>query len=168
VVTSIDDIVREITTNGVYSAMMHVFALSAALGLVIRSYIPPTSVNLDYTAMYTCDVVGRGVMPTGPPKFTIMWSAASAPASPTELTVNHVVWLAKRGQDVAAPDSQVSEESDVECDHSVSSAQSDAGEAGRQTLAEAGNTGLLTNIHITANELSPTKLRNDAPADVIK
>ena len=71
------------------------------------------------------DVVGCSVETTGSPKFVIMWSSASAPASVAEFNVNHVVWLAEHGHDVSALALQVSEESDAESDVSMSLAESD-------------------------------------------
>ena len=95
-VTSYDTMIREVTTLGAWCDMMHVYALSAALGVVIASYIPPVSHDTSYFTIYTRDVIGSGVTTPSPARFTLMWSAAQPPLQPDHFSVNHVVLLVSR------------------------------------------------------------------------
>ena len=88
----------EVTKPGERCEMLHVYALSAALGVAIQSYMPPaSSLSIGY-AIYTCAVIGRGVDPSSSPAFTLMWSSAVAPLSQSNFIVNHVVILQRRPQ----------------------------------------------------------------------
>jgi hypothetical protein len=82
---------------------MHVYALSSAFGVVVESYLLPTSARCSGYNMYTCSVSGRGVRNTAQPKFTLMWSSAKAPKCRTDFHVNHIVLLAQKRQPDVTP-----------------------------------------------------------------
>ena len=99
VVCPYDDLVSSVTTLGggaSWADMMHIYGLSAALDVVIGSYMPPTTDDWTVHSIYNCKIVGRAVRPTSTPKFTLMWSSVTAPRFPDEFRVNHFVFLAER------------------------------------------------------------------------
>ena len=95
-VTTYDRMISEVTKVGEWCDLMHVYALSAALGVVVKSYIPPVSHDIAYYSIYTRDIICSGVDPTSPAQFTVMWSATEAPSCPSDFKVNHVVLLMRR------------------------------------------------------------------------
>ena len=66
-----DKLVNDVTTDGAYSELAHMYALSAAMGCNIQSYMPPTTaIWMDNP--YTKVIVGRGVSNGAGAKFTLM------------------------------------------------------------------------------------------------
>jgi hypothetical protein len=78
---------------GNYAELMHVYAISAAFGVIIQSYEPPTAALGLGTSPYTTTVVGSGVRVTSAAIFTLMWTATTLPTLGTDLHVNHIVLL---------------------------------------------------------------------------
>src|SRR6218665_3903431 len=74
--------------------MAIIYALSAAVGCVIQSYMPPTSA-IGLGNPYTKTVVGRGLRNTGSAKFTVMWTMMSVPMRSCDFKPNHFVYLAE-------------------------------------------------------------------------
>ena len=91
-----DSILHDALTPGAYAELVHIYALSAALGVVIESYMPsplPASLN-PYNRM----VVGRGVRDTQAPRFRLMWTMTSVPRYLADFRPNHFVYLATENQ----------------------------------------------------------------------
>ena len=109
IVSPFDKLLRDATTLGAWSELMHVYALSAALGVAIGSYLPPTSLLPCGNSIYTCTVAGCRVRSSMQPAFTVMWSSAVAPTVPTDFRVNHIVLLAKR-KTTTTPTAEVQQE----------------------------------------------------------
>ena len=84
------DAIRETT----YSEMAHLYALSAALGIPVRSYFPP-QLKSELSEAFNRTVYGRCVKEDVPSHVTVMWSSASAPRVDTDFHVNHFVPLIK-------------------------------------------------------------------------
>src|SRR6218665_306998 len=74
--------------------MAIIYALSAAVGCVIQSYMPPTSA-IGLGNPYTKTVVGRGLRNTGSAKFTVMWTMMSVPMRLGYFNQNNFVYLAE-------------------------------------------------------------------------
>jgi len=87
-------LVKDVVTPGSYAEMIHLYAISAAFGITLQSYIPPSaSVGLAGSP-YTTVVAGRDVRRTASPAFTLMWSTLTpTAASPT---FNHIVPLKEK------------------------------------------------------------------------
>jgi hypothetical protein len=103
IVSPYEKLVADAVKIGSWAEMMHVYALSSAFGVVVESYLPPTSARCSGYNMYTCSVSGRGVRNTSQPKFTLMWSSAKAPKCRTDFHVNHIVLLAHKRQPDVTP-----------------------------------------------------------------
>ena len=81
-------------TVGTDSELAHVYAVSAAVGVVIQSYMPPShSVGLGLNP-YTRVVVGRGQRTTAAPTFAVMWTMTRVPERAVDFVPNHFVFLA--------------------------------------------------------------------------
>lgn len=86
-------LLKEAATLTHYSEMLHIYAVSAATGLALRSYCPPT-INAEYlSAHLTRKNCGRRVGRVSIPALTVIWSQASVPATASSFKPNHFVLL---------------------------------------------------------------------------
>lgn len=86
-------LLKEAATLTHYSEMLHIYAVSAATGLALRSYCPPT-INAEYlSAHLTRKICGRRVGQVSIPALTVIWSQASVPATASSFKPNHFVLL---------------------------------------------------------------------------
>ena len=86
-------LVTEAVTMGEYAELSHIYAVSAAYGVVIQSYMPAITVGYDY---YTRRVAGRDVRVQSATKFTVMWTMTHVPVRAADFVANHFVLLAER------------------------------------------------------------------------
>ena len=92
--SSYDALITASLTVGADSELAHVYAVSAAVGVVIQSYMPPShSVGLGLNP-YTRVVVGRGQHTTAVPTFAVMWTMTRVPQRAVDFVPNHFVFLA--------------------------------------------------------------------------
>jgi hypothetical protein len=93
--TNYDTIVSDAVKLGTTSYMAHIYALSAATGFIIQSYMPPTCA-IEMRNPYTQLVVGRNILNSGKARFTLMWTQCSEPELPEDFEPNHFVYLAPK------------------------------------------------------------------------
>ena len=91
-----NELLRSVLRIGEFAEMAHVFAIGAALGVIIQSYMPPGPAIDVIPNPYTCRVVGRGVRDTGTARITLMWTVTAAPDLATDFQPNHFVLLVER------------------------------------------------------------------------
>ena len=96
VVGSYESLVTDAVRPGSWSEMMHLYAVSAALNIVVESYMPPTTTSGDTHRLYSRKVIGRGVRSSVTPRLTLMWSSTTRPTDSTSFRVNHIVSLTTR------------------------------------------------------------------------
>jgi hypothetical protein len=91
--SSFNQLVKSCATLRRSCELMHMFAISAALGEPMQSFCPPGSNSMPHP--YTMRVVGRDVIdrPRHEPKIVIMWTEAVAPEQAASLHPNHFVCL---------------------------------------------------------------------------
>ena len=97
--SSTEKLVQDAITVGSYAELMHFYALSAAFGVTVGLYVPPTTALGFASSPYSTVVVGRGVRPTTSPSFTLMWTMSRTLGLKDPVVPNHIVLLAAR-QDV--------------------------------------------------------------------
>jgi len=90
VVATYTQVARDVGKLGEYADMMHIYALSAALKIPIRSYYPPQFAAEFVSQPYTRKVCGRGVNISGIPLCTIMWTTCAKFVS-SAFNPNHFV-----------------------------------------------------------------------------
>jgi len=91
---SYDALVAASLNVGSYSELAHMYAVSAAVGVVIQSYMPPShSIGLGFNP-YTRAVVGRGLRTTAAPTFAVMWTMTRVPQRAVDFVPQHFVFLA--------------------------------------------------------------------------
>ena len=83
---------RDLASIGGWSEMLTIAAVSAALGIGISSYCPPT-LNKNLSEPLTKDIYGRNVRRTNCTKLTVMWSMTEMPANLQNFVPNHFVPL---------------------------------------------------------------------------
>jgi len=105
-----DDLIDTVTSVGAYAELIHIYAISAALGVVIQSYYPP--VNGVRSSPYSRTVCGRGVRATMSTAFVLMWSMFTRPTDSERFHPNHFILLVDRNM-TPEPDS-ISDVSDVD------------------------------------------------------
>jgi len=94
VTPSYDELVRAINTNGSYAELMHMYAVSAAVGVPLHSFCPSLSMTImDHP--YTKEIRGREVRAATPP-IQLLWTMMSVPKVITMLSPNHMVHLARK------------------------------------------------------------------------
>ena len=87
-------LVKDVSTTGNYTEMVHLYAISAAFGITIQSYVPPSACVGLAASPYTTVIAGPDVRRTASPVFTLMWSTLNpTAASPT---FNHIVPLVEK------------------------------------------------------------------------
>ena len=91
--------------DGKWIEIVHLYAVSAALNVVMQSYLPPSSLDI-LDSPFTAMIVGRGVR-TRPPLFTVMWTSTQIPTAAEPFEVNHLVVLAQRPEHTTSIDSPV-------------------------------------------------------------
>lgn len=94
----IDGLITDVLTDGHCMELMHLYAVSSAFNVAIKSYSPPTSSVGLTDSPYTTTIVGRGVLPTTAPSVTVMWTIMSMPIKDENFIPDHIVWLAERIQ----------------------------------------------------------------------
>ena len=87
-------LVTDALMTGNYAEMIHLYAISAAFGVTIQSYIPPSACVGLAASLYTTVVAGRDVRRTAVPAFTLMWSTLTPTASNPPF--NHIVPLVNK------------------------------------------------------------------------
>jgi len=80
-------LLRDTLTMGTYSEMIHLFALSKALGVPLQSYCPPSGCSLHPYTIYVHKSAFERTFRPG--TLTLMWTATSM----TALEPNHIVPL---------------------------------------------------------------------------
>ena len=75
---------------------IHIFASSAAIGVALRSYCPPTMRSEFMSAPLTRRVCGRNVSSSSIPICTLMWTQMNVPTDDANFRPNHFVVLAER------------------------------------------------------------------------
>jgi len=89
--------------RGQYSETMTIYAASAAIGLPIESYCPPTRHARLLSDPLTCIIRGRGVSDTAAAAVTVMWTTTTVPRSVKDPFVpNHFVVLHDHQPDTIA------------------------------------------------------------------
>jgi len=78
-----------------FSELAHIYALSAALGTPIQSYMPASGA-VCFANPYTCLVVGRGVRGAAAAMFTLMWTMMSEPKHAVDFRPDHFSLLITR------------------------------------------------------------------------
>jgi len=111
---------------GEYSEMGHVYALSAAIGAPIQSYMPQAGIT-GCENPYARTVYGRDVRPTAAPKFMLMWTMTTKPARWHDFAPNHFVFMSPHdaGVHVAVSDDDNNATSDAEPDAPAASQAQD-------------------------------------------
>jgi len=90
------EVISDVTVLGTPVSLIHPYGISAAFGIPIQSYIPPTpSVGLGLSP-YTVKVVGRNIRQQKDVRMTVMWTPALMPRADEPLVANHIVLLAQR------------------------------------------------------------------------
>ena len=67
-------LVKDVVTSGNCAEMIHLYAISAAFGITIQSYIPPSACVGLAGSLYTMVIAGRAVRRMASSAFTLMWS----------------------------------------------------------------------------------------------
>ena len=78
---------------GAYQEMSHLYAISAAIQLPLKSYYPPTACNDFLTTPFSRRIYGRNVSESSPVAVTLMWTMAAPPKKATDFKPNHFVVL---------------------------------------------------------------------------
>ena len=94
--SSVDSLLTDALTPDAYAELAHLYAFSAALGVVFTSYMPMSSAITTFNP-YTRNVVGRRVRPTGATCYTVMWTSTTVPARMRDFQPNHFVFNFKLG-----------------------------------------------------------------------
>jgi len=97
-----------------YADMMHMYALSAAIRLPIRSYFPPQLALEFLSQPHSRKVCGRGVNTSAIPACTIMWTRCKETLGP--FIPNHFVPLLKRQPDVQPVSISIDDSLITECE----------------------------------------------------
>ena len=110
---SYEHLVKTVTTNGSYSELAHMYALSAAVSLPLQSYCPPSE-SPDCPHQYTLTIRGRNVLgdlTLGFEPLSMMWTTMMVPSSRSAFrNANHIVYLAR-----CTLKNESSESSSLEC-----------------------------------------------------
>jgi len=96
--SSYDKLLTDACKRNQFSELAHMYALSAALGTVIQSYMPASS-TVRLANPYTCLVIGRGVRSFTAAKFTLMWTMMSEPQHAVNFRPDHFALLIRRSDD---------------------------------------------------------------------
>lgn len=96
---SYPELVHSVTTPSSYAEILHIFAVSAALGLPMQSYCPPARSDTFRSGPLTRRIYGRGVRPATIPRVVVMWTAAKMPKQSAPFRPNHFVPLQARHKD---------------------------------------------------------------------
>ena len=89
-----DALITASLTVGADSELEHAYAVSAAVGVVIQSYMLPShSLGLGLNP-YTWAVVGRRQRTTAAPMFAVMWTMTRVPQRAVHFVPDHFVFLA--------------------------------------------------------------------------
>ena len=139
--SSIQDLIEDITTDGAYAELMHIYAISAAFNVCLESYSPPTAAIGIGASPCRAQIVGRGVRPTSAPAFVLMWSTTRMPGPREPFIPNHIVLLVDRtssnNNHVILVDSDDTDDYDADEDQSFVTNQADDAEnshdAGRRS-----------------------------------
>jgi hypothetical protein len=88
-----DALVESVVTLNQWADFIVMYAASAALDVVFRSYYPPVLASEYLAQPYTRNVVGRKVNASASPTATLMWTQMSIPEKPSDFVANHFVPL---------------------------------------------------------------------------
>lgn len=91
IVAAYQELLKDATTPGNCCEMMHLYALSAAVGVPIQSYMPPLTADIN---PFTKTVFGCNVVVNNLPK--LMWTMMTMPRRPIDYTDNHFAVMSLR------------------------------------------------------------------------
>jgi len=100
-------LIDDVTTDGGYVELIHLYAISAALGVSIQSFMPNVSWEQN---PYIVAIYGRGVKRTQSPAMMVMWTSTVSPTSTAPFHANHIVFMQCRSS--AVPSESVSDVDD--------------------------------------------------------
>ena len=86
-----DELTRDINTNGAYSELIHIYALSAAINEPTQSHNPETPTFTSSTSPYTVTVCGRDVRRQSHSEITVMWSMLAVPNAASDFHANDII-----------------------------------------------------------------------------
>ena len=89
-------LVQDTCKLGTYSEMIHLYAVSAAIQIPLRSYYPPTCVNQLISEPYSRTIYGRGVQKSLYSAATIMWTSILLPSTALKFRANHFCSLMQK------------------------------------------------------------------------
>ena len=89
------DLLNSVTSDGAYADLMHMFALSAAIGIPLSSFCPSVSFMTNMRHPYNMRIHGRNVRRTAEPKIHLLWTLTNKPTNLTTFVANHIVFLAR-------------------------------------------------------------------------
>ena len=90
-----DKLVADACKANEVSELAHIYALSAALGTPIQSYMPASSA-IRFANPYTCLAIGRGVRGASAAKFTLMSTMMFEPKHAVDFRPDHFSLLVSR------------------------------------------------------------------------
>ena len=98
-VSEYNKLVEDTITLGSYSEMVHMYALSAAIKVPIRSYYPPQLQPEMASDAYSRKVIGRTVKGSTSTNISVMWTQMCFPKNVKRFTPNHFVTLREIGNE---------------------------------------------------------------------
>jgi len=88
------ELIKSVTTNGSYSELIHIYALSAAVSLAISSFCPAYCNVMTQMHPYSVHIYGRSVPRKTEPYIQLLWMMACFPENVRDFRPNHIVYLA--------------------------------------------------------------------------
>ncbi|XP_013400898.1 uncharacterized protein LOC106166782 [Lingula anatina] len=82
-----------VCTPGRWAGLSHMYAISAALKVPLRSYCPPVLNDNFLSTPLSRRIAGRGVSQNGAPATVIMWTSSGTPETAHEFRPDHFVTL---------------------------------------------------------------------------
>ncbi len=95
-ISNYEELLTACKTSHFYSEMAHIYCLSAALGVVIQSYMPPLTAICLGLSPYTRRIAGRCVRRIESPRCVLMWIMLVRPKRIQDFKPNHFVLLAEK------------------------------------------------------------------------
>ena len=89
------DLMQAVTSDGAHADLMHMFALSAAIGIPISSFCPSVSFMANISHPYNMQIYGRDVLRTAEQKIDLLWTLTEKPTNLEMVAANHIVFLAR-------------------------------------------------------------------------
>ena len=95
VTSTFNYLITSAVRDGMYSELLHLYALSASLGRTIDSYYPPVISSTFHSEPFNRKVIGRNVHQSKPSCCKIMWTQTLVPKSSRDFNPNHFVPLCR-------------------------------------------------------------------------